>query len=163
MNKKLIAAVAVVVLLAGGVAVFASVNSNSNNDSQSAESVPRQDQGDSRQMQDMDMPDQSGAAGSGNTDGTNQAGSEATAASEVTISNFAFAPVNITVKAGTTVTWTNNDSVRHDVAMDGGGEGPKSQLLGKGESYSYTFEKAGTYNYLCTPHPYMKGTVTVTD
>lgn len=80
----------------------------------------------------------------------------------VTIKNFAFAPASITVKKGTTVTWTNEDSAEHNAfsAQDGG---PKGRLLSKGESYSFTFDKVGTYSYICEPHPHMKGTVTVTD
>lgn len=82
----------------------------------------------------------------------------------VTISNYAFSPAAISVKVGTKVTWTNTDTVAHTVtADDASGNGPDSQLLQKGASYSFTFTKAGTYNYHCTPHPYMKGTVVVTN
>lgn len=76
------------------------------------------------------------------------------------ISNFAFSPANITVAKGTTVTWTNNDGVTHTVTGDSGG--PNSPFLSKGATYSYTFNTAGTFPYHCTPHPSMKGTVTVT-
>jgi amicyanin len=66
------------------------------------------------------------------------------------------------VKVGTKVTWTNQDSVGHDVVADTESpDAPKSDLLRKGESYSFTFNKAGTYTYYCSPHPYMKGTVIV--
>lgn len=80
----------------------------------------------------------------------------------VEIANFKFMPEAITVKVGTEVTWTNNDSVKHNVVGDDLKElnGP---LIGKGETYSYTFEKAGTFSYFCEPHPYMKGTVVVTE
>lgn len=89
---------------------------------------------------------------------------EAVEADEVTISNFAYAPKTIKVKVGTKVTWTNNDSVGHDVAADKpSADAPSSELLNKGESYSFTFKKAGTYSYHCTPHPYMRGTVIVTE
>jgi len=81
---------------------------------------------------------------------------------KVEIVNYAYAPVTVTVKVGQTVTWTNQDSMRHDVVMDDeGAEGPNSELLAKSESYSYTFTKAGTYAYHCSPHPYMKATVVV--
>ena len=79
----------------------------------------------------------------------------------VTISNYSFGPAAIKVKAGTTVTWTNQDGVEHTVTGDNGG--PSSALFGRGASYTYTFAKAGTYTYHCMPHPYMKGTVVVTD
>lgn len=80
----------------------------------------------------------------------------------VEIKNFSFSPATLTVRKGTTVTWTNQDSVKHNVfsATDGGPQGP---LLGKDESYSFTFEKVGTFSYICQPHPNMKGTVTVTE
>lgn len=68
------------------------------------------------------------------------------------------------IKVGTTITWTNQDSARHDVAPDiESADFPASKLLAKGESYSHTFTKAGTYSYHCTPHPYMKASITVTD
>lgn len=84
------------------------------------------------------------------------------ATSSVSIENYAFTPANITVKKGTKVTWTNKDSVQHDVMSDSGNElaGP---LLAKGETYSHTFDTVGTFSYHCSPHPYMKGTVTVTE
>lgn len=81
---------------------------------------------------------------------------------KVTISNFTYSPSDITVKKGTTVTWTNNDSVSHDVVGDSDNE-LKSELLQNGQSYSFTFNEVGTFNYSCTPHPQMHGTVTVTE
>lgn len=83
-------------------------------------------------------------------------------ADKVDIKSFAYGPENINVKVGTTVTWTNQDGVRHDVTGHDG-KGPQSELLGKGESYSYTFKEAGTFDYHCSPHPYMIGTVIVTE
>ncbi len=87
---------------------------------------------------------------------------EASQSNTVTIQDFAYSPAAITVKVGTTVTWTNQDSVGHTVTVTSG-TGPDSQLFGKGETYSYTFKKAGTFDYFCKPHPYMKGSVTVTE
>lgn len=82
----------------------------------------------------------------------------------VTISNFAFHPATITVKAGTTVTWTNKDSTAHTVTADTpSADAPASGDINQGASYSFTFKKAGTYAYHCTMHPYMKGTVVVTE
>lgn len=80
--------------------------------------------------------------------------------SNVTIQNFQFSPQSITVAAGTTVTWTNRDSVSHTVTGDNGG--PASSQIATGQSYSYTFATPGTYTYHCTIHPMMKGTVIVT-
>jgi len=87
---------------------------------------------------------------------------QATATTSVTIQDFAFSPKTITVKVGDTVTWTNQDSVQHDVTADDPSDfAPSGSLLSKGQSYSFKFNKAGTYSYHCTPHPYMKGTVIV--
>jgi len=82
------------------------------------------------------------------------------AASSVTIKSFAFSPASITVKVGTTVTWTNQDQDAHTVTDKGGAFG--SQALNTGASFKFTFTKPGTYNYLCTIHPFMTATVVVT-
>jgi plastocyanin len=77
----------------------------------------------------------------------------------VEISGFAFAPAALSVPVGTKVTWTNRDEEPHTVV----GSGLHSTVLGNaGSSYSYTFTKAGTYDYNCSIHPFMHGTVTVT-
>ncbi len=79
---------------------------------------------------------------------------------DVRIEDFAFAPANIVVDVGTTVTWTNYDGARHTVTSDEGDE-LESPLFGRGETYSHTFDRAGEYAYYCKPHPFMKGLVTV--
>lgn len=79
----------------------------------------------------------------------------------VTIQSYAFSPAQLTIKKGEAVTWTNQDNVQHTVTGDNGG--PSSDPLSKGQSYSYTFTSAGTFPYHCGPHPYMKGSITVTD
>ncbi|MBA4383952.1 MAG: hypothetical protein C0410_04395 [Anaerolinea sp.] len=79
--------------------------------------------------------------------------------SEVEIEDFTYAPVTITIKVGTTVTWTNKDSVRHTVTSDTGLF--DSGLLGKGESFNFTFTEVGTFAYHCTPHPNMKAIIIV--
>lgn len=78
----------------------------------------------------------------------------------VTIQGMAFDKNNLTVSVGTTVTWTNQDSVPHTVTSDNGLF--DSGNFTKGQSYSFTFTKEGTYTYHCTVHPSMTGTVTVT-
>jgi amicyanin len=102
-----------------------------------------------------------------NTSKSDQSKTDTTApeaTSSVAIQNFAFSPSSITVKVGTTVTWTNKDSIAHTVTSDDGvAGGPNSQLIDQNKTYSFTFTKAGTYTYHCTPHSYMKGTVTVTE
>jgi plastocyanin len=64
------------------------------------------------------------------------------------------------VKAGDTVTWTNNDTVGHDVTGDDFGSGDPGALQ-NGDTFEFTFEKAGTFDYVCTVHPGMEGTVKV--
>ncbi len=82
----------------------------------------------------------------------------------VNIENFAFAPSTVTVKKGGSVTWTNRDSVQHDITPDTEGDAfQKSELLAKDESYTWKFETVGTYTYHCSPHPNMTGTITVVE
>jgi amicyanin len=81
------------------------------------------------------------------------------AADAVTILNFAFGPQVVTVKAGTTVHWTNHDSEAHTVTSDTGAFG--SPVLQSGTGYSFTFTKPGIYSYHCTIHPFMTGKVVV--
>jgi plastocyanin len=76
----------------------------------------------------------------------------------IDISGFAFSPAATTVPAGTTVTWTNRDSVGHTVT----GNGFESNNLGRGDTFRHTFAEPGTFEYACAYHPGMKGTVTVT-
>ncbi len=80
---------------------------------------------------------------------------------KVSITNFAFSAAKISVKMGTKVTWTNNDSVAHTVTADSG-TGPKSDNISPGGTFSYTFDTVGTFAYHCNIHPDMKGSVTVT-
>ncbi len=86
-------------------------------------------------------------------------------ANSVVISNYTFNPTPLKVKKGTKVTWTNHDVVKHTVTIDAGqpAGGPDSPLFGKNETFSYTFDSVGTYNYHCSPHPYMHGVVEVTE
>jgi amicyanin len=79
---------------------------------------------------------------------------------QVTIANFAYAPSNIQVSAGTTVTWTNQDSAPHTVTFKNGMK--DSGWLRQGQSFSYTFTTPGTFDYYCTVHPTMVAHVTVT-
>jgi plastocyanin len=82
------------------------------------------------------------------------------APASVVIEHYAFAPGQLSVTVGDTVTWTNNDTAGHDVTSVGGGP-LKSPLLSKGQSYSLTFTTAGTFRYTCTVHPDMLATVAV--
>ncbi|SOD25611.1 40-residue YVTN family beta-propeller repeat-containing protein [Variovorax sp. YR752] len=79
--------------------------------------------------------------------------------SHVTIRNFAFEPAQITVKAGQRVSWQNDDGAPHGVVFKDGGTG--IDLLLPGKSFARTFDKPGTYDYVCSVHPYMTARVTV--
>ena len=89
--------------------------------------------------------------------------SHANAASEastiVMAKDFMFAPTSLTVAAGSTVTWTNRDDEPHTVVSENGLF--RSAALDTNESFSYRFEKAGTYRYACSIHPRMVGTIIV--
>src|SRR5689334_22784938 len=67
----------------------------------------------------------------------------------VRMSNFAFTPANLTVDVGDTVVWTNTVITGHDTVSQGVWA---SALLARGQTFSFTFNNAGTFNYVCTPH-----------
>ena len=73
--------------------------------------------------------------------------------------SFMFAPAALTVKAGSTVTWTNRDQEPHTVVSDSGLF--RSGALDTNDSFSFRFEQAGRYHYLCSIHPQMVGTIIV--
>ncbi len=72
-------------------------------------------------------------------------------------SNIGFVPASTTIKAGTTVTWTNNDSVPHSVT----GTGFDSGLIQPGKSYTHKFSQVGSFEYRCSIHPTMQGAINV--
>ena len=78
----------------------------------------------------------------------------------VGIEGFAFHPEGTEVPAGTEVTWRNEDAAEHTVTADDGTFG--SDPLGRGQSFSFTFDRAGEYAYFCAIHPAMRGTIRVT-
>jgi len=80
-------------------------------------------------------------------------------ADAVSIDNFTFNPQKLTVKAGTTVTWTNKDDIPHAIAAVG--KEFKSKVLDTDNSFSFTFTTPGSYNYFCSLHPHMTGTIVV--
>ena len=75
------------------------------------------------------------------------------------IDNFTFAPARLTVKAGTTVTWRNEDDIPHTIAS--AARLFKSKALDTDDSFSFTFTEPGTYEYFCSLHPRMTGTIVV--
>jgi amicyanin len=77
----------------------------------------------------------------------------------VAIVDFAFSPATLTITAGDTVVWTNEDPMIHTATSVNGAF--DSGDLEQGEAYSLTFTTAGTYDYLCTPHPTMTGRIVV--
>ena len=112
------------------------------------------------------------AAGCGSSDssstssGSSSGASTAAASSSgggvtIKMQNIAFDPKAVTVKVGQKVTWTNDDSVDHNVTSQSG-ETIKSDNFGKGGTFSFTPKKAGKISYVCTIHPGMTATLTVT-
>jgi amicyanin len=89
--------------------------------------------------------------------GTAASPARAGAGHAIEIVDFAFSPASLTISVGDTVTWTNADAVVHTATSTSGAF--DSGDLAQGESYSLTFTAAGTYDYLCTPHPSMTGTI----
>jgi amicyanin len=81
------------------------------------------------------------------------------AAMEVKIDNFKFGPEALTIAVGTTVMWTNRDDIPHTVVSTDGVF--KSKVMDTDEKFSFTFSKAGTYDYFCSIHPKMTGKVIV--
>lgn len=134
--KTVIAIIAALVIIGGGYALV------KNNDSNKKPNTT------------MNMP--------AKTDQTGE--SENTVATDVVkISDFAFTPANITVKKGDTVTWSNEDNVAHKIVESDDRDGPSSDELQKGDTYTFTFNDVGTFKYKCSIHPSMTGTVTVTE
>ena len=85
----------------------------------------------------------------------------AAATKTVMIQNYAYSPASLTINVGDTVTWTNMDTAPHTVTVTSGPVKFSSGNLAKGESFSYTFTKAGSYQYYCAVHPDMVASVTV--
>ena len=77
----------------------------------------------------------------------------------VMIKNFAFAPVTLHVRTGATVIWKNLDGEPHTVVSDSGAF--RSGALDEGDAFQFTFDKPGTYQFFCSVHPHMRGTIVV--
>jgi plastocyanin len=92
--------------------------------------------------------------------GDKQSGGGAGGGTQVVMQGIKFDPASVTVSAGDTVTWTNEDSVGHDVTGDGFKSGDPGGLQ-NGDTFEHTFDKAGTFDYVCTVHPGMEGSVKV--
>ena len=79
----------------------------------------------------------------------------------VTISNYSFLPATLTVDKGATVMWVNKDGDVHTIKSTGGPETFSSPALDSGNRFGFTFQRAGTYHYICSVHPYMHGVIVV--
>jgi plastocyanin len=79
------------------------------------------------------------------------------AQNQISIKNFAFGPAVLNIQVGDTVTWVNNDSATHRIK----GGNFESSDMANGQSYSFKFTSAGTFDYICSIHPSMKGTIIV--
>ena len=107
-----------------------------------------------------------GSSSSGQSGGSGGSGSGGGGGAKVSLKNIQFNPKDITVKAGQTITFTNDESVPHDVHKESGpgGEfasGPDGGLQ-QGDTFKLKLEKPGTYKYVCHVHaPGMAGTITV--
>jgi len=80
---------------------------------------------------------------------------------EVVIDNFSFGPAMLTVAVGTKVVWTNDDADPHTVTSETDPKLLKSPALDTGDSFTFTFDKPGTYRYFCSLHPHMQGIIVV--
>jgi len=108
--------------------------------------------------------DEGGGDGAATTEqpagGDDEGGGAGGGGAEVSMEGIAFDPAEVTVKVGDTVTWTNNDTVGHDVTGDDFQSGDAGGM-GNGDTFEHTFEEAGTFDYVCSVHPGMDGTVAV--
>jgi plastocyanin len=108
-----------------------------------------------------------GGGGASSTKSTEQttapssSGGTSAGGANVTMKDIKFNPGKVTVDKGGTVTWTNDDSVGHDVTGDKFNSGGAGNIE-PGKTFAHKFAKAGTYDYVCTVHPGMKGTIKVT-
>jgi len=100
--------------------------------------------------------DEAGGGGGADDEGGGGGGG----GTEVSMEGIAFNPAEVSAGVGDTVTWTNNDSVAHDVTADSFSSGAPGGMAA-GDTFEHTFEEAGTFDYVCTVHPGMEGTVTV--
>jgi plastocyanin len=92
---------------------------------------------------------------------TDKAGAPAAAPAKVVIDNFAFEPRELTVSAGTEVTWVNHDDVPHTATSTAKPKAFDSGTLDTDQTYSHVFTAAGEYEYFCAVHPKMTGKVVV--
>lgn len=102
----------------------------------------------------------SGTSPSGNSQPTSSSASTAApSGTTVDIKNFMFKPMTLSVAVGSKVTWKFEDAANHTVVADD--KSFSSPSMSNGQTYSFTFSKAGTYKYVCSIHPFMHGSIVV--
>ena len=82
----------------------------------------------------------------------------------VSIDKMQYDTPELTIKAGDTVYWVNKEVMPHNIAFKKGIVGEdafRGEMMTKGQAFSITFDEAGTFDYFCTPHPFMRGKVIV--
>jgi plastocyanin len=80
-------------------------------------------------------------------------------AAQLIVENFKFGPDKLTIAKGTTVTWTNQDDIPHSIVL--AALGVRSKVLDTDKAFTYQFDRAGTFSYICGLHPFMHGQVVV--
>jgi amicyanin len=105
-------------------------------------------------------PGASHATAQGSSPAAPAGSASTTGITAITIVNFKFAPTPVTVRAGTTVAWTNRDGIAH--AVDFSAPDLHSSLLNQNDRFTHTFATPGSYDYICRVHPFMHGTLVVT-
>lgn len=140
MRRGIVTLAVVVVIAIAAWLLFANGNSSNDNQTNNSDTAANQ------------------TPAASNNSGTNSIQSES--AGKITIANMAFSPSQITVNKGDTVTWTNNDSMAHTVTSDTGSELDSGDIQ-PGSTYSHTFNTAGSFQYHCSIHPSMRGTIVV--
>ena len=104
--------------------------------------------------------DEETTTGPASNPGASESAPGAAAGDKIVMKDIEFQPKDKKVKVGDTVTWVNEDAVEHDAAATEGADF-KSELFGKGKTFEWKADKAGTVKYVCTVHPGMEGTLTV--
>ena len=154
MKKLSIIVVVLVVLLIGGIAIVMQRGKESGSATTGMDSMKMDDSKKSNNNAEVDLTGETKVS--------------------IDIKSFAYSKPNIKIKKGTTVTWTNQDSIKHNVILEGLAKGAPTPsevkpdvlggpLLAKGETYSFTFNEVKSNSYICSPHPYMKGIVNVVE
>ena len=169
MKTALIVVAALVVIGGAGFVIMNNKKDSDQNDTTNQPSSQQESSNGSLGQPDNDQQS------SGSVDPNNYASAanvgetvDATGQKEVTVSidDDIFETTYLKIKKGTKVTWVNNGQIQHDVTSNSSSPkgGLASDLLSNGDTYEFTFEEAGVYEYFCTPHPtQMRGVITVVE